>query len=83
VLLTRDTVQNNQAFGGPGGLLESVNLPPTVLGPSSGIGGGVYIALPAAVDIDAFTMLNTVNNTDSSGTNGSTANIDGPFNRWR
>ena len=29
--------------------------------------------------MDTFTQANTTNNTDSSGTNGSTANIDGTY----
>jgi hypothetical protein len=31
------------------------------------------------VYIDAFTVANTVNNTDGSGLNGTTANIDGTY----
>ena len=44
-----------------------------------GHGGGIYIASAATVYIDSFTVANTINNTDSSGTNGSTANIDGTY----
>jgi hypothetical protein len=49
---------------------------------SSGIaeGGGVFIHSGAkVVYLDAFTLANTVNDTDSSGTNGNTANIDGSY----
>jgi hypothetical protein len=43
------------------------------------LGGGVYIPSGATVYIDSFTVAHTINNTDSSGTNGSTANIDGTY----
>jgi hypothetical protein len=39
-------------------------------------GGGIYIAAGAAVSIDAFTVADTINNTDGSGLNRPTANID-------
>jgi hypothetical protein len=42
-------------------------------------GGGIYIASGAAVYLDSFTVANTINNTDLSGLNGSTANIDGTY----
>jgi hypothetical protein len=42
-------------------------------------GGGIYIASTAIVYLDAFTLANTINNKDSSGTDGSTANIDGSY----
>jgi hypothetical protein len=41
-----------------------------------GLGGGIYIASGATVYIDSFTVTNTIDNTDDSGLNGSTANID-------
>jgi len=41
-----------------------------------GAGGGIYIASGATVYIDSFTVTNTIDNTDDSGLNGSTANID-------
>jgi hypothetical protein len=44
-----------------------------------GYGGGIYIASGATVYIDSFTVAHTINNTDSSGLNGSTANIDGTY----
>jgi hypothetical protein len=47
--------------------------------PGQGEGGGIYIASSTTVYLDAFTVANTINNTDSSGTNGSTANIDGSY----
>jgi hypothetical protein len=46
--------------------------------PGTSGGGGIYIA-SGAVSIDAATVANTINNTDQSGLNGSTANIDGPY----
>jgi hypothetical protein len=39
-------------------------------------GGGIF---GATVYIDPFTLANTIKNKDSSGVNGSTANIDGPY----
>jgi hypothetical protein len=44
-----------------------------------GYGGGIYIASAATVYIDSFTVANTINNTDSSGLNGPSANIDGTY----
>jgi hypothetical protein len=44
-----------------------------------GNGGGIFIASGATVYIDSFTVANTINSTDSSGTNGSTANLDGTY----
>ena len=44
----------------------------------TGYGGGIYVS-NCVVYIDAFTVANTVNNTDGSGLNGTTANIDGPY----
>jgi hypothetical protein len=43
-------------------------------------GGGIFIASSGnKVFIDSFTVANTITNTDGSGTNGSTANIVGPY----
>jgi hypothetical protein len=42
-------------------------------------GGGLYIASGATVSLDSFTIANIINNTDSSGLNGPTANIDGSY----
>jgi hypothetical protein len=42
-------------------------------------GGGIYIATGATVYLHAFTVANTINNTDESGLNGLTANIDGTY----
>jgi hypothetical protein len=54
----------------------------TVASNTASSGGGIYIAaiwdMPP-VCIDSFTVDNTIDNTDSSGLNGSTANIDGPY----
>jgi hypothetical protein len=46
---------------------------------ATGYGGGLYIASGSTVSLDAFTVANIINNTDSSGLNGSTANIDGLY----
>jgi hypothetical protein len=48
-------------------------------GPGPSEGGGIYIASGATVYIDSFTVANTINNTDGSGLNGPTANIDGSY----
>src|SRR5262249_2369786 len=45
----------------------------------TGPGGGVYIFSGSTVYLDSFTVANIINNTDPSGLNGSTANIDGPY----
>jgi hypothetical protein len=71
VALCSDTVQNNEAQGG----LVTVFSP----NPGVGLGGGIYIASAATVHIDSFTVANTINNSDSSGLNGPTANIDGTY----
>jgi len=42
-------------------------------------GGGIYIAGACTVTLDPFTVANTINNTDESGLNGPTANIDGTY----
>jgi len=42
-------------------------------------GGGLYITSGATVSLDAFTVADILNNTDSSGLNGPTANIDGSY----
>ena len=72
VTLCNDTVQSNSALGG----LQSI--------PGQGFGGGIYIVSGATVYIDAASVDNkdpTVvnNNSDSSGLNGTTANIDGSY----
>jgi hypothetical protein len=64
VTLCNDTVQNNSA--GPPGLPAYC--------------GGIYIySYVTTLYIDSFTVAHTINNTDSSGTKGSTANIDGTY----
>ena len=62
--LCNDTVTSNSV----GGYLSG-----------GGEGGGLYIAGKATVYLDSFTVTNTLNNRDNSGTNGSTANIDGSY----
>jgi hypothetical protein len=64
VTLCSDTVEFNAASAYFGGQAE---------------GGGVHIAPKSTVYLDAFTVANTVNNTDGSGTNEGTANIDGSY----
>jgi hypothetical protein len=66
--LCNDTVESNSA-----------TTPSVVGGNPSGAGGGIYIASGAAVYLDSFTVANSITNTDNSGTNGSTANIVGPY----
>jgi hypothetical protein len=48
-------------------------------GISLDFGGGIYIGSGATVYIDSFTVAHTINNTDISGLNGPTANIDGSY----
>ena len=47
----------------------------------TGYGGGIYIGYESGsvIYIDSFTVTNAIKNTDGSGTNGSTANIDGTY----
>ena len=63
--LCNDTVQSNSASNPGSGVVGQA------------VGGGIYIESGATVYMDMFTVANTINNTDNSGTNGSTANIDG------
>jgi len=65
VTLQGDTIESNSANSPAPG--------------NSGWGGGIYIASEATVYLDRFTVANTINNTDSTGLNGSTANIDGTY----
>jgi hypothetical protein len=51
----------------------------SVLAGLHSVGGGIYISTLGALDLDSFTLAHTVNNTDHSGLNGSTANIDGKY----
>jgi hypothetical protein len=69
VTLCTDTVQGNTAQPGHPGL-ESTG---------AGYGGGIYIDPSASAYLNSFTQANTINNTDSSVLNGSTANIDGTY----
>jgi hypothetical protein len=66
VTLCNDTVQSNAANFSTGDQADSH-------------GGGIYIASGATAYIDSFTVAHTINNTDSSHLNGSTANIDGTY----
>jgi hypothetical protein len=69
VTLCNDTVLSNTATG------LSLSYWPV----GQAYSGGLYIESGATLYVDAFTVANTINNTDSSGTNGSTANIDGSY----
>jgi hypothetical protein len=69
--LCNDTVQSNSASNPGSGVVGQA------------VGGGIYIESGgksgATVYMDMFTVANTINNTDNSGMNGSTANIDGTY----
>jgi hypothetical protein len=87
VTLSNDTVQSNSAFGGSGGISitgGTVTLcGDTVQANTSNLygsanGGGIYIR-DATVYIDPFTVAHTTNNTDISGQNSSTDNINGSY----
>jgi hypothetical protein len=83
VTLSDDTVQSNSAIGNGGGIRitgGTVTLCGDTVQANSatGLGGGIYIA-GGTVFMDPFTVANTTNNTDSSGPNGSTLNIDGSY----
>jgi hypothetical protein len=88
--LCNDTIESNSAgnsasYGAGGGIYvargSATLCNDTIESNSalSGDGGGIYIASGATVYIDSFTVAHTINNTDTSGTNGSTANIDGMY----
>jgi len=70
VTLTNDTVESNTVR------FSYYNEP---IYQNGGYGGGLFIAKGATVYLDSFTVANTINNTDSTGNNGSTANIDGTY----
>ncbi len=72
VTLTNCTVQSNTATYGGGLYVGAVTL-------TNGSDTGVYTVSGATVYLDPNTFANTINNTDSSGTNGRTANIDGKY----
>jgi len=84
--LTSDTVEFNSAKAGGGGGLYLFGSTATLTSDTvqsntttGGSGGGIYIVSRGTVYLDSFTVANTINNTDSSGLNGSTANIDGTY----
>ncbi len=81
--LSNDTVQSNSAIFGGGlyvaGGTATLSNDTVESNSASSTGGGIDIASLATVSIDPFTVANTINNTDSSGTNGSAANIDGRY----
>jgi hypothetical protein len=89
VTLSNDIVQSNSAFGGSGGI-SIVGGTVTLCGDTvqsntsnlygSANGGGIYIRdATATVYIDPFTVAHTTNNTDISGQNSSTDNINGSY----
>jgi hypothetical protein len=53
----------------------------TLSGNSAQLGGGIFIESGAAVSLDAVTVAQIINNTDNSGPNGPTANIDGSYTK--
>jgi hypothetical protein len=61
-------MQNNTAKDGAGSIGGLISF-----------GGGIYIDPTATVYMDSSTVANTINNTDDSGLNGTTANIDGAY----
>lgn len=71
VTLTNDSVDHNLAgtceYGG------------TYYFYVNGYGGGIFIAPAATVYLDSFTVANTIGNTDQSGTDGYSADIDGTY----
>jgi hypothetical protein len=84
VTLIDDTVESNTDALYGGGLYVAggtVTLTSDTVesNAAEGDGGGIYIASGATVYVDPFTVANTINNTDSSGLNGPTANIDGTY----
>ena len=74
---------NGGAAEGEGGGLFIASVVVTLQGDTveansaSSHGGGLFIVSGIAVYLDSFTVANTINNTDNTGLNGSTANIDG------
>ena len=72
VTLTSGTVQSNSATYGGGLYIGTVTIP-------NAADTGVSTVSGATVYLDPDTFASTINNTDSSGTNGSTANIDGKY----
>jgi hypothetical protein len=84
ITLSNDTVSSNTAYYGGGGIFiyqTTVTLCNDTVEynmAAGGLGGGIEI-YQAAVYIDQVSVTNTLNNTDSSGLNGSTANIDGTY----
>ena len=94
VTLANDTVECNSAYGanGYGGGLYVAGGTVTLYQRHGGMAirngdvparrrtaAGIFIASGATVYLDSFTVANTINNTDSTGLNGSTANIDGTY----
>jgi hypothetical protein len=65
--LCNDTVQSNSVTTPGYGVVATT------------AGGGIYTGSGATVYNDAFTVANTIKNTDNLGTNGPTANIDGTY----
>lgn len=63
VRLSDDTVQSNTATGSG----------------AYGVGGGIFIQSGATVYLDSYTVTHATSNTDDSGVNGATANIDGTY----
>jgi hypothetical protein len=92
ITVSSTTVDSNTVQDGPGNLSgqgagiyiedAAVTLCNDTVELNTGVqGGGIFIAIPTidSVFIDSFTLANTILNTDHSGLNGPTANIDGPY----
>ena len=88
VTLINDVVDDNTASAGAGIFIFGTNTVTlcndtvehnTAAGSAGGIAINEGLGSPITVFIDSFTVANTINNTDSSGLNGSTANIDGTY----
>ena len=86
VTLSNDTFESNSPSTDGGGIYidgGTVTLCNDIVESNTafGVGGGIRIfsGFGATVYIDSFTVAHTINNTDSSGLNGPTANIDGTY----
>ncbi len=87
VSLTNDTVESNSvgllgAGAGlyvAGGTVTLISDTVELNNASASYGAGLFIHSGATVYLDSFTVANTINNTDRTGLNGSSANIDGTY----
>ncbi len=84
VSISNCILSGNSAPGGGGGIYASggtVTLTNDQIysNTATGFGGGLFVEPGATFHLDAFTVANIINNRDSSGLNGPTANIDGSY----